>query len=255
MADEPDDLAPTERFSSRVDHYAKSRPGYPPELVKLLSDEVGLRAASVLADVGSGTGLLAEPFLRNGNVVFGVEPNREMREAAERLLAGWPNFRSVDGAAEATTLPDASVDGVIVGQAFHWFAGPAAVAEFRRILKPGGFIALVWNARATTASPFMVEYERIVHEFGTDFARSGKELVAPGVLRGLLGPDMRELRLPNHQMLGWEGLRGRVLSASYMPLPGGARFDEMMRDLRSAFDRFSAESRVKMDYHTLIYLA
>ena len=255
MADEPDDLAPTQRFSTRVEHYAKSRPGYPPELIDLLAREAGLRPEYVLADIGSGTGLLSEPFLKNGNAVIGVEPNREMREAAERLLAGWPNFRSVDGAAESTPLPDASVDGVVAGQAFHWFNGPAAVAEFRRILRPAGFIALIWNARATQLTPFMVEYERIIHEFGTDFALCGKELVPPEILRGLLGPRMRELRLPNHQMLDWEGLRGRVLSASYMPLPGGRRFDEMMQNLRAAFDRFAINAQIKMDYHTLIYLA
>src|SRR4051812_26588364 len=101
---------PTRRFSSRVENYVKYRPSYPAEVVELLAAECGLTPTALVADVGSGTGLLAELFLKNGNHVFGVEPNREMREAGERLLGSYANFTSVNGTAEATTLPDRSVD-------------------------------------------------------------------------------------------------------------------------------------------------
>src|SRR5947209_11876909 len=124
----------TSRFSSRVENYIRYRPGYPQSVVELLAGECGLTPTSVVADVGSGTGILTELFLRNGNTVYGVEPNREMREAGEGLLAGYPNFHSVDGRAEATGLPDASVDFVTAGQAFHWFDAQGARAEFSRIL-------------------------------------------------------------------------------------------------------------------------
>src|SRR6476469_1730352 len=100
----------TRRFSSRVDNYVKYRPSYPPEVVTLLAAECRLRPAALVADIGAGTGLLAELFLKNGNRVFGVEPNREMRAAGERLLADYPQYISIDGTAEATTLADASMD-------------------------------------------------------------------------------------------------------------------------------------------------
>src|SRR6266446_9260655 len=111
--------APTERFSNRVENYIRYRPGYPKEIIELLKAECGLFPQSVVADAGSGTGLLAKLFLENGNLVFGIEPNREMRAAGERLLQAYPRFTSIAGTAEATTLPGQSVDFVTAGQAFH----------------------------------------------------------------------------------------------------------------------------------------
>jgi len=255
MDDEKDDLSPTLRFSSRVDNYARYRPGYPTDLVDLLAREAALTPDWPLADVGSGTGLLTELLLHNGNEVFAVEPNLEMREAAEKVLGRYPNFKSINGTGEATTLPDKSVRGVVVAQAFHWLDGPKAVSEFRRILKPVGFIALIWNARATSATPLMREYERIVHTFGTNFARQGKELVPAERLRELLGPTMREFTLPNHQELDWDGLKGRLLSASYMPQEGQKGANEMLSELRLAFDQNQKSGTIRMDYETRVYLA
>lgn len=165
-----DDLAPTERFTTRAEHYTKHRPRYPGELIQVVAQEAGLAPAARIADVGSGTGILAQLFLENGYTVFGVEPNEAMRGQAERLLSGWATFHSIAADAEATTLPAASVDGVVAAQAFHWFDAPRAVTEFRRITRPGGFVAVIWNVRDTDASPFMAEYERIVSQFGSDFA-------------------------------------------------------------------------------------
>src|SRR4051812_35067235 len=102
--------APTERFSSRVENYVKYRPGYPAAVVPLLETACGFTRESVVADIGSGTGILAEVWLKHGNPVFAVEPNGPMREAAERLLTAYPAFTSVPGTAEATTLADHSVD-------------------------------------------------------------------------------------------------------------------------------------------------
>src|SRR5579859_3423126 len=232
MDDEKGDLSPTQRFSSRVDNYAKHRPGYPPELIDLLARETGMASGWPIADIGSGTGILTELLLRNGNEVLAVEPNREMRQAAEKVLAGYPRFRSIDGTGENTTLPDHCVHGIVVAQAFHWFDGPKAAIEFRRILRPGGFVALVWNARDTAATPFMREYERIVLTFGTSFAKQGKELVPVERLRELFGSGLRTLTLRNHQDLGWDGLKGRLLSASYMPHEGQKGADEMLNELR-----------------------
>src|SRR5262245_9983579 len=112
-------------------------------MLEVLKNECGLTPDSVIADVGSGTGLLAKLFLENGNRVYCIEPNREMRQAGEGILEDYPKFLSVAGTAEATALSDASVDFVTAGQAAHWFDATKARHEFRRILRPGGWLALV----------------------------------------------------------------------------------------------------------------
>ena len=122
--------ATASRFNNRVENYIAYRPKYPAAVAEFLRNELGLSAASVVADVGSGTGILSELLLRAGCTVFGVEPNEAMREAAEELLQAYPNFKSVHGTAEATTLDDSSVDFVTAGQAFHWFDIEGARREF-----------------------------------------------------------------------------------------------------------------------------
>ena len=134
---------PTQCFSNRVENYARFRPYYPQAVPELLKAECGLTSASVIADVGSGTGVLSEMFLERGNRVFGVEPNEEMRKAGERLLERYPNFTSVAGTAEDTKLVTPSVDFVVAGQTFHWFDAARSRGEFARILRAGGWVALV----------------------------------------------------------------------------------------------------------------
>src|SRR5262249_44040345 len=140
---------PTRRFSSRVENYVRFRPGYPKEIITMLKSECGLNSQSVIVDIGSGTGKLTELFLENGNPVFGVEPNQDMREAGERLLKSFPNFKSVGATAEETTLPNACAEFIVAGQAFHWFDRARCRKEFGRILRPGGWAVLVWNDRKT----------------------------------------------------------------------------------------------------------
>ena len=161
-------LDPTKRFSNRVENYVKYRPAYPSEIIGLLEVECGLTPASVIADVGSGTGILSELFLKHGNRVFGVEPNREMRAAGDKLLAKYSNFSSIDGAAEATTMVNTSVDIIAAGQAFHWFDRQRSRAEFERILKPGGWVVLLWNGFRVETSPLNNAYQQLVLEYGTD---------------------------------------------------------------------------------------
>src|ERR1700733_7160637 len=144
----------TQRFSSRVDDYVRFRPGYPLEIIGLLKKECGLTANSVIADIASGTGIFTRMLLENGNRVFGIEPNDEMKRAGERFLADYPRFTSIAGTAEATTLPDGSVDIVTAAQAAHWFDGENARREFIRNLKPGGWLVLVWNDRRMDATEF-----------------------------------------------------------------------------------------------------
>jgi len=186
---------PTRRFSSRVESYIRYRPRYPQPIIALLERECGLTPASVVADVGSGTGILSELFLAKGNRVFGVEPNPEMREAGQRLLAGYPGFISVDGRAEATTLPHASVDLVTAGQAFHWFDRPSARAEFARILKPGGWIMLIWNKRRKLGTPVAVAYETLLLRYGTDYYAVDHENVSDEMIAGFFHPAAMCLRV------------------------------------------------------------
>jgi SAM-dependent methyltransferase len=245
---------PTRRFSNRVEDYIKYRPTYPSALVGLLEDECGLTRDSVLADVGSGTGILSEMFLRNGSRVYGVEPNREMREACERLLSAYENFVSVDGRAEATTLADASVDFVTAGQAFHWFDPSAARREFVRVLKDGGWAVLVWNDRRSAGSPLLEEYERLLLEYGTDYkeiSSKWSEETAINTLFGAGGFRMKEF--DNEQVLDFDGLKGRLTSASYAPVPGHPSYEPMMRELAALFERHRRDGRVVVEYDTKVF--
>ena len=160
----------TQRFTGRVEDYARHRPAYPPELLELLRRECGLTKDTVVADVGSGTGILARLSLDNGNRVIAVEPNDEMRRAGELLLSGHGRFESVTGTAEATTLPQRSVDLITAGQAFHWFDPGAARKEFARVLKPGGKVVLVWNDRRKRGGPFLEAYEGLLETYANDYA-------------------------------------------------------------------------------------
>ena len=244
----------TRRFSSRVGSYAKYRPSYPPGVAELLATECGLRAGTVVADVGSGTGLLSELLLRRGWRVYGVEPNPEMRDAGERLLASYADFVSVDGTAEATTLPDRGVDCVTAGQAFHWFDRQRARAEFARILRPGGWVALVWNDRRVATTPFLAEYERLLRTHAVDYAQVNHKLVDDAAIGAFFAPGgFRTARFENYQEFDYTGLQGRLLSSSYTAEPGRPGYESMLAELREIFDAHQSAGRVRFDYDTIVY--
>lgn len=239
---------PTTRFSRRVDNYLRYRPGYPREVVRLLD------RGSVVADIGSGTGLLSLPFLEAGYQVIGVEPNREMREAGDAALGNFENFYSVNGRAEATTLQDHSVDLIVAGQAFHWFDVTPTKREWLRILRPGGTIALIWNGRLHEGA-FMQEVEEVIGRFAEDrdsdgaIREAGKSRIA-----GFFAPAaFHTAEFPNEQQFDWNGLRGRVFSASYLPAEGEAGADEMAEALKDVFDRHQRNGQVSFLYRTKVY--
>src|SRR5271166_831925 len=159
----------TQRFSSRVDNYVRYRPGYPTEVLELLKNECGLTSDSVIADIASGTGIFTRMLIENGNHVFGVEPNDDMRRAGEQFLRSYSGFSSIAGMAEATTLPGHSVDMVTAAQAAHWFDREKARREFVRICRPGGWTVLLWNERRTSSTPFLRAYEQLLVQYGTDY--------------------------------------------------------------------------------------
>ena len=244
----------TTRFSNRVDAYVRHRPGYPDELIQTLRTEAGLNPASVVADVGSGTGISAELFLRLGCVVHGVEPNREMRGAAEALFREQPRFHSVDGTAEATTLAPASVDFVIAGQAFHWFDVERTCTEFTRILRPGGKVALFWNSRRTETTPFLRAYEALLLEFSTDYQQVDHKNVDAATLKRFFGGDPFQTRtFPNSQSFDDEGLKGRLLSSSYAPAAGHPRHEPMLLELERLFRQHESGGRVEFQYDTELF--
>lgn len=243
-----------ERFSNRVDTYLKYRPSYPKEAIDYLYETVGLRPDSEIADIGAGTGIFSKLLLERGSRVIAVEPNPEMRQAAEKMLGGKPNFRAVPGSAEASGLSDRSVDFIVCAQSFHWFDRSAAKREFGRILKPGGKAALIWNSRLAHGTPFREGYERLLQTFGTDYKQVNHKNITPETLAAFFKEGtMREAKFANRQTFDFEGLSGRLRSSSYSPVPGDAAYEPMMEELRKLFEQNAQEGFVFFDYETEIY--
>src|SRR5579863_420044 len=241
------------RFSDRVENYVRYRPGYPREAMCALRDECGLSSSHVIADIASGTGIWTRALLENGNPVFGVEPNAEMRAAGEGQLAEFPKFTSVAGTAEATTLPDASVGFVTAAQAAHWFDRAGSRREFARILKPGGWLVLLWNERLTDSTPFLREYEQLLLTYGTDYTDVRHENTTE-LLDEFFDPaPFQERGFDMRQEFDYVGLEGRLLSSSYAPGVEHPKYGAMLRDLRMLFDKHAIAGSVGVDYITRVY--
>jgi len=243
-----------QRFSSRVADYVRCRPGYPSALIELLREECGLRTEHVVADIGSGTGLLSKLFLANGNRVIGVEPNAEMRAAGDEFLAEYANFSSVAGSAEATALADASVDFVAAGQAFHWFTPVAARCEFIRILRYGGWVVVAWNERRISETSFGRGYEDLLVRYGTDYTKVKDAYPETNDMEKFFGTgSSQRAELPSFQEFDYQGLEGRLRSSSYAPREGHANYEPRMAELQKLFDENQQVGRVRMEYSTQIY--
>ena len=243
----------TSRFSDRVENYVRYRPGYPPEVLRALGDECGLTPNDAIADIASGTGIWTRTLLENGNRVYAVEPNVDMREAAERLLPGFTNFTSVNGSAEATGLPEASVEFVTAAQAAHWFDRQRARREFVRILKPGGWLVLLWNEREIDTTPFLREYEQLLLTFGTDYEDVRHERTTDAVNEFFDPVPYQERAFAMRQEFAYEGLEGRLLSSSYAPGLRHPQHEPMLKELRRIFHRHTKNDMVGFDYKTRVY--
>jgi SAM-dependent methyltransferase len=242
-----------ERFSSRVANYVRYRPGYPKEVLELLKKECGLTSDSLIADIGSGTGKSAEIFLQNGNFVIGVEPNAGMRAAAESLFANYRNFKSGDGTAEATGLTSSTIDFVITGQAFHWFDPIKSRAEFKRILKAGGWVVLIWNERQVDTTPFLRAYEQLLLTLDTDYRVVRQENATAAIERFFSPKQPRLAVFPNAQEFDFESLKGRLLSSSYTPEPAHPGFGPMLTRLKEIFDEHEEAGVVRFEYDTRVF--
>lgn len=268
---------PGPRFSRRVEHYLRYRPHYPQAIIEVLQRECHLTQQTIIADIGSGTGMLAEMFLNNGNRVLGIEPDPEMRAGAEYVLRRYPMFTSIAASAEATSLADRSVDIITSGQAFHWFDRERARQEFARILVPMGWVVLVWNRQRTAGTPFLVALEQF---WQTYLTREGLQAIATGqdltmllqetnpVYRWRLDPGRfsQELIAPffgsgrfamqtfeNPQFYDFEELKGRVLSAGSAPQAGHPRYAEMLETIEAIFQMHQVNGRVTIEYETQVW--
>ena len=255
--------SPTARFSDRVENYVRYRPGYPLEVLDLLRVECGLLPGHVVADIASGTGVFTRLLLENGNSVFAVEPNPEMRAMGVQQLESIKSLRSslqssdrfvsVDGTAEATTLRSASVDFVTAAQAAHWFNLPRARAEFARILKPEGWCVLIWNERRTASTPFLRDYEQLLLTYGTDYKEVRHERTT-ATIHDFFAPALYQERVFSLcQRFDYDGAAGRLLSSSYAPLEGHPSHAPMMQELQRIFRDHAKDGKVEFEYDTRVF--
>jgi SAM-dependent methyltransferase len=246
--------ANTDRFTGKAEVYAKYRPGYPRALLEHCASNCGLLPHHVVADIGSGTGKLSELFLSNGNTVFAVEPNADMRREAEALWARAGGFRSVDGRAEKTGLYPRSVDLVSAGQAFHWFEQELTRAEFRRILRPGGWVVLAWNVRDQEATPFLHAYEEFLAKFSLEYGEVHHGRLSEGDgLRAFFSADYGSASIANPREIDFEFVKGGYLSTSYSLPPGHDRFPRAMEQLREIFNAHQQRGRVDAPLRTVVH--
>lgn len=253
-------LRATERFSDRADAYVRGRPSYPQAIVEQLQEAGALKPGDTVVDVGVGTGLSAEPFLRGGYTVIGVEPSESMRLAGEQQLrasvSNSGTYRSVAGTAEATTLPDGTADLIVAGQAFHWFDVPDAAIEARRVVRRGGWAALIWNDRQSTGSAFLAGYEALLRTHGIDYAKVLHRHVDDKAIAQFFAPAQAIIAtFDNPRKLRREDLLALAGSASYLPAPGDPRHAAMVAALNALFDVHAKDDAVQMMYRTRMHYA
>lgn len=228
------------------------RPHYPQEILPYLKKQIGLDERWIIADIGSGTGISSEIFLVNGNTVYGVEPNQDMREAAEKNL-GTKRFISVNGTAEATTLGNSSLDLIVACQAFHWFDQKESKREFQRIAKPEAFLLLMWNERKLE-SAFQLAYEKMLLELAPGYEKICQRNIDETAITNFFSPFPYQLQtFPNVQYFDLEGLKGRLLSTSYAPLENQPSYKLIMSRLTEIFEQFKMDGLVAYEYSCQLY--
>jgi SAM-dependent methyltransferase len=244
----------TTRFSNRVNDYVKYRPHYPKTIVEFLEDDYELSADKLIADIGAGTGISTALFLDAGYKVIAIEPNQEMRAKSFELLGNYPGFKAMNGTAENTGLETGSIDFMIAGQAFHWFDREKSNTEFKRVLKPGGIVALIWNERKTS-SDFEIEYDQLIVAHGNDYVKVDHRNINNEQIGAFFAPETFRLKVfANKQVFDLEGLAGRLLSSSYMPTREEAGYEAMINDLEILFARYQQDGFITINYDTKVYV-
>lgn len=242
------------RFSSKAEKYAKYRPDYSAEAIRAIFENAKLTSESVVADIGSGTGIVSQHFIKNGNLVYAVEPNLQMSQIAQSQLGKYRNFHQVQGYAEATTLPDASVDLIAVGQAKHWFESEPTKREFVRILKPTGWLAILYNTRSTDNLDSEIRRACITENgWDTDPAHAKRPQGRP-VEWYYEGNELIKLNFSNPRTYDLEGFIGLELSNSYAPDESHHAFPAFVDALARVFEKFQAQGKVTINFITDLYL-
>jgi SAM-dependent methyltransferase len=239
------------RYDGRAGFYEQARPSYPQAIVDFLRAENFLTEEMVIADMGCGTGKLAQLWLKNGYTVYGIEPADAMRASAEQLFAGYPGSRVIEARAEATTLATGSVDFVSAGQAFHWFDYARAKPEFQRILRNPRKLVTIDN-RPTEDSHWQ-HIQRKLRKISQDSLVQDLKTHNSTEKRIAFFDTCHFHTLPNSQHLTYEELLGRALSLSNQPLPGESGHAAMAADLRAYFERHESGGKLTLTYETRIY--
>jgi len=245
---------PTKRFSDRVENYVKFRPSYPKKLIDHLRKKKIIKMDQNIADIGSGTGIFSKLLLTTNNRIFAVEPNEDMRKAAEKYLHNKPNFNSIDGSAEETTLKENSIDIITAAQSFHWFDLEKTKKEFLRILKPKGSIVLIWNVRKSKGSPFSVEYDKLLKFHIPEYLQVSHRNIDLKRVSNFTGPnDIQKFTCQNIQIFDFEGIKGRLQSSSYTPTEEQAEYSILMKDLEEIYNKFQIDGKVQLMYDCEMY--
>ena len=234
-------LPNTDRFTGRAETYDRFRLRYPSDtILALLRTWTGLQPDWLIGDIGAGTGMFSEVFLANGNPVIAIEPNDEMRSLCKQLLPTWPLLEVHSAIAEATGLLDASVDMVAAGRAFHWFDIPRALTEFRRILKPHGWLVLVSLGRGKDDTPQFRDFEHLLTHHGVDdnYARAGFRVHEN--LHEFFAVDHHHAEIDGQQQLDWESFQGQTMSLSIVPQPGHPRAETFHHLLHDYFNTYAS---------------
>ena len=245
-----------EKFTGKADIYAKYRPTYPDSFIKYLYHDIGFNNNSVIADIGSGTGILTELLLKQGSTVYGIEPNEDMRKSAEITLSLYSNFHSVNATAEQTDRPDLSVNYITAAQAFHWFDRKRFKSECQRILCKNGLVVLVWNSRDNT-SDLVKENDLINRKFCPNFKgfSGGMRGESPEEYRDFFKNGLCEYKIFNHDLLFDEdGFIGRNMSASYAPRPTEYNYEPYVSALKQLFEKYNASGILCMPNLTRSYV-
>ena len=246
------DLKPTERFSNRVDDYVKYRPSYPEAVIDTLIERCGLSFDSAVADVGSGTGIFTRLLTPAVGRVIAVEPNASMRAVAESLAG----VESVDGTSESMPIDSDSIDLITAAQAFHWFDRGPTKAEFQRVLKAGGWVALIWNERQSEGSTFLVEYDVLLNRFCPDYQAANHRNVGEAGIAEFMRPyKVEKFEYESFQDFDLESLQGRSLSSSYAPARGSQEAEAFLAELVALFERTAVNGQVRFKYQTQLFLS
>lgn len=244
----------TGRSPSMVENYLRFKPNYPRKLIDFLYDDCGFSWESVIADIGSGTGTFTRLLLEKGSRVVGIEPNREMRETAERILCDeFPRFVSLDATAENTTLSDVSIHHIVCAQSFHFFNIDKCKKEFARILRPGGSVALIRSRPVVDNDEFSHEYEALVRRYSNDEGNNRTKINENLFSDFFPASSFLVFSLPDQLILDFEALKGRMLFFSDMPALGEKGYHELIEELEILFELYNQSGKVVLKYKTEAY--